>query len=380
MRAAQEPKKAPACPILWRFLSTELHASCLVLAMLMLAVAPLPCAAQPGGQDTTYVRDHSRRVTLRLYGSHKFNSMLLRAQDPHADLRYRPNGQINFGVGASLRKLTLNIGVRMPFVNDDDDRKGRTRYLDAQANLYGTKQASNLFLQVYKGYHITSHTKEQTGWEGSTALPYRPDVLQYNFGISSLRILNHRRFGYRAGFNQDAEQLRSQGTWLVGGYLTGFVVRADSALVPSLLRGQFPHTGAVQGASLYDVGPMVGYAYTHVLGRKWFATVSGAVGVGASAQVLRAMREEGLGSTTYLGGGWHTQLRAAAGYNTRLRYVGVLFTQEHVGYLQQAQEGFVWDVGLVRVVFAQRFGQRPKAMDRGTRWLQRKGREVLPAP
>lgn len=339
-----------------------------------------PCVAQSVKQDTAYVRDYSQRVTLRLYGSHKFNSMLLRAQDPYKDLRYRPNGQVNIGIGASLRKLTLNIGVRMPFVNDDDDRKGRTRYLDAQANLYGTKQASNLFLQVYKGYHITSHTKELIGWRGSTDFPYRADVLQYNFGTSSLSILNHRRFSYRAGFNQDAVQLRSQGTWLVGGYLTGFVVRADSALVPSLLQEQFPRTNAVQGASLYDLGPMAGYAYTHVLGRKWFATVSGALGAGVSVQVLRAMREEGLGSTTYMGGGWHTQLRAAAGYNTRSHYVGVVFTQEHIGYLQQAKEGFVWDVGLVRVVFAQRFRERPKAMDRGTRWLQRKKNEVLPTP
>ena len=348
------------------------------LLLLLILLCDIGATAQTATQDANYVRDLSQRVTLRFYGSHKFNSMLLRSDGPYKDLRFRPNGQINFGVGASLRKFTLNIGVRMPFVNDDEDRKGRTRYLDAQANLYGTKQATNLFLQVYKGYHITSHSKEDLGWVGPTEVPYRADVLQYNFGISSLRILNHQRFSYRAGFNQDAVQLKSQGSWLIGGYLTGFVLRADSALTPTRLRGQFPLTADVRGASYYDLGPMLGYAYTHVLGEKWFASVSGAVGAGISAQVLRREHGEALSATTYLGTGWHTQLRAAAGYNTRMRYVGVVFSQEHIGYRQRAQERFVWDVGLVRLVFAQRLKERPKAMERGTRWLQRKRKEVLP--
>ncbi|MBP7154358.1 MAG: DUF4421 family protein, partial [Flavobacteriales bacterium] len=107
-------------------------------------------------EDTLYVMDLSRRPTLRLYGSNKFNSMVVRSNKGFTDLRYRPNGKYIFGVGASYRRLTLNIGVPMPFVNTDNDRFGRTRYLDAQANLHTPTQSSNLFLQVFKGYHITS--------------------------------------------------------------------------------------------------------------------------------------------------------------------------------------------------------------------------------
>lgn len=356
------------------------HAESTLRSLFLAFLCVAGCAVKAQQQDATFVRDLSQRITLRFYGSHKFNSMLVKADGGATDLRYRPNGQINFGIGASLRKLTLNIGVRMPFVNNDEDRKGHTRYLDAQANLYGTKQATNLFLQVFKGYHITSHTKEMLGWTGSTELPYRPDVLQYNFGVSSLRIVNHERFSYRAGFNQDAVQLKSQGSWLVGGYLTGFVVRSDSALVPIRYRADFSRTGTVQGASFYDLGPMVGYAYTHVMGEKWFATVSGAVGAGAAVQVLRRAYNDGLRPTTYFSSGWHTQVRAAAGYNTRLRYIGVVFSQEHVGYWLGGQQRFVWDVGVVRVVFAQRFKERPKVMDKGTKWLEQEKDKVLPTP
>ena len=348
-----------------------------MIFLLVIALAPVRISAQ---QDTTYVKDYSRRITYRTYLSHKFNSLQVHATGAGDDLRYRPNGRINIGVGASLRKFTLNIGVPVPFLNDDNDRKGRTRYLDAQANVYGTRQASNLFLQVFKGYHITSHTKAMLGWEGSTELPYRADLLQYNIGLSSLHILNHRRFSYRAGFNQDAVQLRSQGTWLVGGYLTAYVVRADSSLIPSRSRDQFPATADVRGASYYDLGPMVGYAHTHVMGRKWFATVSGAVGAGGSLQVARYDGPMHDLTENRSGVGWHSQFRVALGYNTAQRYVGALFSQEHIGYLQRDGGRFTWDVGVVRVVYAQRFRDRPASVERGTRWLQRKKREVLPVP
>lgn len=333
-----------------------------------------------GQQDTTYVKDHSRRMTYRTYLSHKFNSFRLQANGTGDEVHYRPNGRINMGVGASLRKFTLNIGVPIPFLNDDNDRKGRTRYLDAQANVYGTRQASNLFLQIYKGYHITSHSKAMLAWDGPTEFPYRPDLLQYNIGISSLRVVNHRRFSYRAGFNQDAVQLRSQGTWLIGGYLTTYFVRADSALIPARLQHGSTATRHVRDASYYDLGPMAGYAYTHVMGRKWFATASGAFGAGGSIQRARFAGQDGDRTERRSGVGWHSQFRAALGYNTSSRYIGALFSQEHIGYLQREGERFTWDVGLVRLVYAQRFRERPASVERGTRWLQRKKRKVLPDP
>ncbi|MBK6882697.1 MAG: DUF4421 family protein [Flavobacteriales bacterium] len=118
-------------------------------------------------------------------------------------------------MGASYRRLTLNIGVPMPFVNTDKDTRGRTRYVDAQANLHTASQSSNIFLQVFKSYHITSHESSALQWEQPTAFPYRADLLQYNIGISSLRIMDPGRFSYRAVFNQDAWQKRSQGSWVV---------------------------------------------------------------------------------------------------------------------------------------------------------------------
>lgn len=353
-------------------------AAAVVLSSLASAKAQTPLASQRDDFDTAYVRDFSDRPTVRLYGSVKFNSMVVRSEPGFKDLRYRPNVNYNIGVGASYRKLTLNLGFPIPFLNSDDASRGRTRYLDAQATLHTQRQTSNLFLQVFKGYHITSYPPAEIGWDQSTDYPYRPDLFQFNIGLSSLRIANHERFSYRAAFNQDAWQQRTQGTWLYGGYGTCYIIKADSALVPSLLLHAFSSSAAISKGVLVDLGPMAGYAQTLVYRRHWFMTMSAALGLGISVQDLVVPGLEGSDKRTDIGPGWHAQLRGAVGYNSRYRYVGLLYNQERVGHILREQNRFVWDVGNVRLIVAQRLEQRPKRVDKGLRWLKKN--TVLPVP
>ena len=340
-----------------------------------LVIAPLVAAQRerkPLVWDTTFVRDYSQRPTVRIYASHKFNSLLLRALPGYEDLRYRPNGRLNLGIGVSYRRLTLNIGLPAPFVNNDNDARGRTRFIDAQANLYTVRQASNLFLQSYRGYHITSHDQTQLGWEQPTLYPYRADLRQFNIGFSSLRIHDHERFSYRAAFNQDAWQLRSAGSWLYGGYATCYVLKADSSIVPDRIRERFVASSAIHQGIIADIGPMASYAFTHVYEQHWFITVSGAGGAGLCMQQLQVTATEGAKRVTDIGPGWHVQFRAAMGYNSARYYAGVVFNQELVGAFLRGQDRFAWDVGNFRIVIAQRIRQRSGTVDKGLRWLRSK--------
>lgn len=357
-----------------------LRSSCtsVVLLLTSWAVIGQSTSRAQRALDSLYVRDFSNRPTTRLYVSSKFNSMIVRSKDAFTDLRYRPNGHYNIGIGASYRRLTLNIGLPMPFVPSDVPEKGRTRFLDAQATLHTNRQSSNLFLQVFKGYHITSHASDRIGWQQTTAVPYRPDLLQFNIGFSSLRIVDYEHFSYRATFNQDAWQQRSKGTWLYGGYATCYVLKADSALVPSVLLPEFNISSVITKGVFVDLGAMGGYVHTFVHKSHWFLTLSGAAGLGPSLQRLQLPQAEGVSTQVDLGPGWHLQFRAGIGYNSRYRYAGILFNQEKIGYLLQPQDRFAWDVGNFRVMLVQRLKDRPRRVDRGLRWLKKN--TLLPVP
>jgi hypothetical protein len=230
---------------------------------------------------------------------------------------------------------------------------------------------------VYEGYHLPGFTLEQTGWPALAEEPYRPDVLQFNFGFSSLRVVNNDRFSYRASFNQDAWQKRSQGSWLYGGYATFFAVRADSSLIPSAFNAQYPVEARIQRANLFDAGPMGGYVHTFVYQQHWFATLSAVVGVGLSLQGTRYQDTDAIVSAFGAGPGWRTQLRAGVGYNSSEYYVGVSYNTERSGQLLTDQQRFAWNVSNLRFNVVKRFNMHIGFMDRGIRWFKRKVPEPL---
>lgn len=349
--------------------------------LLLLLQGCLAQAQTPLGKDqfdTAYVRDYSRIITGRLFFSTKYNKMELGSLRASDNLIFRPNNRINTGVGISYRALTLNIGLGLPFLNNDDDIRGHTSYLDAQANIYTKHWATNLFLQRFQGYYVASHASSELGWVQDTELPTRPDIREANIGVSTVHILNNDRFSYRAAFNQDAWQRHSQGSWLIGGYATYFRLRADSSLVPTRLDAFFPDGLHLKRGSFWDIGLSGGYAHTFVYKEHWFLT--GSVVLGGGISVQRAEIDpvgESLRTNTNSGLGWHGQFRAGAGYNSAKRYIGLSFNQENVGYLINDRSNFYWSVGNIRLNYAQRFNAHIKFMDRGIHWFRKKVKEPV---
>ncbi len=350
---------------------------CMLLLLGKSAVAQEPKHKEPF--DTLYVKDYSTILTARAYFSTKNNAFALLSRNSGRNLSYHPNNQINWGLGASYRALTLNIGIRMPWVNNNDDKFGKTRYLDAQANIHTKRTATNLFMQVFTGYHLQDYTLAEVGWPALAELPYRPDVRQFNIGFSSLRITNNDRFSYRASFNQDAWQKKSQGSWLFGGYMTFFGVRADSSLVPTAIQDRFSPEVRISRGDLFDAGPMGGYVYTFVHRQHWFLTLSTVAGGGIALQGLSYA--ENFGETEQrrndAGVGWRLQFRAGAGYNSQRHYVGLSVNQERVGHLLDDRERFTWNVNNIRLNFVRRFNMKVKFMDRGLRWARKQVPEPL---
>ena len=355
----------------------------LLLHMLIIVAwgaSTLPANAQKHKQafDTLYVRDYSHILTGRFYLSTKDNAFALRSRGGR-DLVYRPNNQFNWGLGGSYRALTLNIGIRIPLINDNDAVFGNTRYLDAQANVLTKRTATNLFLQIFRGYHLRGFSNEQLNWPALAERPYRPDARQFNFGFSSLRITKNDRFSYRASFNQDAWQRRSAGSALFGGYMTFFGVRADSSIVPTTERERFTPEVRIRRGDFFDAGPMGGYVHTWVYREHWFFTASMVAGAGLATQHLfYPLGDLGSeGQRTDAGMGYRFQWRTGAGYNSARYYVGMSFNQERVGYFLGDQQRFTWNVYNLRFNVVCRFNTQVGFMDRGIKWLRKKGPPIL---
>ena len=78
--------------------------------------------------DTSYISVYKDELTTRLYISRKQNGYNLDDGFYRPWIKYRTNDNILLGMGYTYSFLTINLGVKLPFVNDDDDLYGKSRY------------------------------------------------------------------------------------------------------------------------------------------------------------------------------------------------------------------------------------------------------------
>jgi hypothetical protein len=132
-------------------------------------------------------------------------------------LKYRTNDNLLLGVGYTYSFLTLNLALKMPFINGDDDVYGKSNYLDLNVHTIFRSYIIDFYLQWNKGYFVSNPGKVGSGlgFRGN-AYPLRGDLRTHVMGVSIQHLFNSSRYSYKAAFLQNEFQKRSAGSPLVG--------------------------------------------------------------------------------------------------------------------------------------------------------------------
>jgi hypothetical protein len=308
----------------------------------------IPRSAEAQSDSARYVA-YDELVTGRFYFSRKYTGLLVQDAGRGVELDYRPNTTLNMGIGATYRSFTLNLAYGFPFLNPDEGR-GKTRYLDLQAHLYGRKSTIDLFGQFYNGFYLQP---KGAGINDSTYY-VRPDLILREFGASYQYIFNHRRFSYRAAALQNEWQYRSAGTFLLGAEFFTGRAQADSSIYPVLLAGD--SVPDVNRLRFIEFGPNFGYAYTLVLARRYFLTAS----LSISMDYNRTEYLDGSGGTLQQGLSPNSLFRVYAGYNSARSALTVTFTNSRVSLSSGETNSVSINTGNVRINYVRRFTAGPR--------------------
>lgn len=223
-------------------------------------------AQKPTRHDTDYYATYPNSITPRIYFSQKYAAFILPSLLTNQDnLRYAANTKLNFGVGATYHNFSANVSYGFGFLNRDIE-KGETKSFDLQAHIYRQKWAIDGLALFYKGFSL--YPKDYGG-SNSTAYYYRPDAKFNFFSLAAYRLPNGEKFSYRAAMIQNEWQKKSAGSLLVGGAASYGIIKADSALVPTLVENAFSQAN-IKKINFFNIGPGVGYAYTLVIEKHFF--------------------------------------------------------------------------------------------------------------
>lgn len=304
--------------------------------------------------DTSYITDYTHQLTTRVYLANKLTKYTLGDYGLNKQLDYRANDNYNIGLGFNYKYVGLNIGFKLPFINDDARRYGKTRFFDFQSFIYLRKLTVDLYALSHQGYYLASTSMVTTAPVGNI-FPQRADLHITNIGLNTQYIFNSKKFSFRAAFLQNEYQKKSAGSLMAGVGVHNINIRADSAIIPRDIKhsGYFGNT-AFTRSSIVSLAVNGGYAHTLVFRRHYFITAALLAGVGLNytAMTTGTQRQANDRLSLHL----NAITRFAAGYNSERYFIGVQyinFINRNNSPVKGSWQEF--QTGNARLTFARRF-------------------------
>lgn len=228
-----------------------------------LSVFPGLCFSQV---DSTYIGSYERKMALKGYLLKNF--LFIGKEKDDEMVTYMPNNPVGIGLGVAVNNTVLSFSYSYGFDFMRDRKFGKTKALDFQFHHYGRKFVFDLFVQRYRGFYLED--------DKNNFLGLFPDLRIRNYGVFGQYVFNNRKFSYRAAFDQNEKQLKSAGSFLLGGGVHTTKIYSDTTRF-------FNDKNVLRN---FQFGVSGGYAYIWAINNKWFVSGSTTVGINFGAETF----------------------------------------------------------------------------------------------
>jgi len=305
--------------------------------------------------DTNYIKVYKDELTTRIYLARKQSGFKLGDKLLNPDFKYKTNDNLLLGLGYTYSFLTINLAVKIPFINDDDDIYGESKYLDLSFQTSFRSFIADYYFQWNRGYYVSNPDDFMTRTTGSS-YPLRGDMRTNLVGFNISYLFNSERFSYKASFQQNEFQKRSAGSPIAGVEGYWMLGMADSSFVAGSMPGLYADdSSSYNQADLYNFGLSGGYAYTFVWKERFYLSMATTFGLSAGFHRLHNTAD----SYTCCQGfsaGLTNNTKIAVGFNNNNYYVGLSFVRFSVGQLVPPHGDWItYSAGHIRFNVVKRF-------------------------
>jgi hypothetical protein len=201
--------------------------------------------------DTTYIKPYEQKMLIK--GIVSSNSIQITQKNKY----YKPNNPLNVGFSFTLKNTVVDLRSDFGLINIGGNKRGKTNAVDFQIHHYGRHFLLDLFYQNYKGYY-----REDKGIELYPALAVRA------IGAEGSYLFNGNKFSAKAAFDQSEKQLKSVGSFVLGGGAYMYKLNLEKELL----------TSANSTLNNFQLGMNAGYAYSWVINNRWLMAGSATAG------------------------------------------------------------------------------------------------------
>jgi len=280
--------------------------------------------------DSTYIAPFEQDFSIGFGTSYQFTMLTHKTDDKHSTA-YLPNIPVSLGLSASYKKFSISGGMSFEFMRIKEH--GETRAFDWQIHHYGRKYIFDFYFKNYEGFYIRKNDE---------TIILHPDIRLLQYGMSGQYIFNYKEFSYKAVFNRSERQLKSAGSFQVGGGFYYNHVASDTSLTFQKLNNyQFSLSG--------------GYIYAWVIERDFYVAFGMSAGLCVGTET-RKIENIKLSPTIFP--------RISAGYSADGWSFGLSFLVNRTYLSHNAKLNTIFDTGYTEMCFIKRFNKSPKFLHR----------------
>lgn len=298
--------------------------------------------------DSLYIRPFKQNFSLKTYFVQNYTSITQDFNvDDYQDFEYRTNRPLSIGLGITWNNSSLSGSYGFPFMRDRE--RGRTRTLAFQYHYYGRKIVLDFVLQKHKGMY-KQHDDEDIPFE------ITPDAKVTQYGVSGFYVFNGNRFSYKSAFDLSELQLRSVGSFILGGGVYKNKIEAGNDIVVTDKKGRVDSISSVQ--KNIQIGVNLGYAYTWIIKRKYFISCSMTVGANVGTESINKVGKHKPDLYPSF------NPRVAMGYHGDEWSISTSFfdNQIYTFYSENMNRGI--NTMSLQLTIVKRLGRQPKILDR----------------
>lgn len=281
-------------------------------------------------QDTTYVRTINDKLSVQLFALNASNQFSVNYVNDGFQVDIVPNQKTTLNIGIQYDIASFSVGFAPAFFAENRNNGG-SKMLSFSTALYPGR-----FKQWAEVYYQKGMTLES---EQLNAKRYMPELKSIKVGGSTSFVCN-RNFSFRAVTLQNAQQLRSQGSFVPG--ISYYYTSLDGRDEPDL----------AARTVFIDVAAEASYYYNWVIAKR-FLLASG-IGLGFG---VNWTDDAGNDYTAAL---YKANLMIAPGYNSKRWFGGVHMRVHYTGHEETETQVEIGDaIGYITGYVGYRFDAPP---------------------
>lgn len=291
--------------------------------------------------DSTYIVPFDQDLAIKVYTEYKYTA-LVKTVGQNTDMTFMSNKPLDIGLGFSWKNISLSGSYGFKFLADSEN--GKTESLDFQYHRYNKNYVWDVYYYKYKGFYTEA--------DKTRAIDLYPDIKVSQVGSFAQYVFNNKKFSYRATFGQSEKQLKSAGSFLLGGGIFYSTLYANE------------NTIGKEEIDLwsFQIGASGGYAYTWVINKNFFisGSLSGGISVGNADDEL-SFKSLKIYPNYFV--------RFAAGYNADTWSLGMSYINNSTHLIHTQEDQLMLNSGTARFTFTKRFnaesifGKKTKSLD-----------------